>query len=48
MTLSAPMVEEPTRIFHAYLEDWEDVQVNSKGDEVHVARISAKYGGIKY
>ena len=42
------LVEEPTRTFHAYLEDWEDVQFNSKGDEVHAARISAKYGGIKY
>ena len=30
------------------MEDWEDVQFNSKGDEVHASRISAKYGGIKY
>jgi hypothetical protein len=30
------------------LEDWEDVQFNNKGDEVHAARLSAKYGGIKF
>ena len=36
---------EPKRVFHAYLEDWEDVQFNSKGDDVHAAKVLAKYEG---
>ena len=36
------------RVFHAYMEDWEKMQFNSKGDEVYAARVSAKCGGIKY
>ena len=37
------------RVFHAYLEDWEDVLFNSNGDvDIHAARISAKYGGLKF
>ena len=36
-------------MFHAYLEDWEDVLFNSNGDvDIHAARISAKYGGLKF
>ena len=37
-----------TRVLHAYLEDWENIQFGSKGDEVHAAKVSAKYGGLKY
>jgi hypothetical protein len=40
--------ENEVRVFHAYMEDWEKMQFNSKGDEVYAARVSAKYGGIKY
>jgi hypothetical protein len=36
------------RVFHAYMEDWERIQFDQKGDDVHAARVSAKYGGIKY
>ena len=39
---------ETKRVFHAYLEDWEDVQFNSKGDDVHAARVSAKYEGLGF
>ena len=39
---------EPKRVFHAYLEDWEDVQFNSKGDDVHAAKVSAKYEGLGF
>ena len=39
---------EPTRVFHAYLEDWEDCQFGSKGDDVHAARVSAKYEGLGF
>ena len=39
---------EPMRVFHAYLEDWEDVQFNSKEDDVHAARVSAKYEGLGF
>ena len=28
--------------------DWEDVQFSSKGDDIHAAAVSAKYGGLKY
>ena len=49
---SGPMVEElvvePTKVFHCYREDWEDVQFNRKGDDVHAARVSAKYGGLMF
>jgi len=41
-------VREPIRIFRAYKEDWEKAQFDSKGDDVHAAKISAKYGGLKY
>jgi hypothetical protein len=36
------------RVFHAYLEDWENMQFGSKGNEGHAAKVSAKYGGLKY
>ena len=39
---------EPARVFLCYLEDWEDVQFNRKGDDVHAARVSAKYGGLMF
>jgi hypothetical protein len=42
------LVTKEVRVFHAYLEDWEDVLFNSKGDDIHAARISAKYGGLKF
>jgi hypothetical protein len=42
------LVEAPKRIFHAYLEDWEDIQFNSKGDDAHAARVSFKHGGLMY
>jgi hypothetical protein len=29
------------------MEDWEKISLNSKGDEVHAVRVSAKYSGIK-
>ena len=40
-------------IFECYMEPWEKVKFNSMGvncksDDLHAARISAKYGGIKY
>jgi hypothetical protein len=35
---------ETTRVFHCYLEDWEDVQFGRKGDDVYAARVSAKNG----
>jgi hypothetical protein len=38
------LVTKEVRVFHAYLEDWEDVLFNSKGDDIHAAQISAKYG----
>jgi hypothetical protein len=40
--------ENEVRVFHAYMEDWEKIQFNSKGEEVYAVRVSAKYGGIKY
>ena len=39
---------EPKIVFHAYLEDWEDVQFNSKGDDVHAAKVLAKYEGLGF
>jgi hypothetical protein len=41
-------VREPIQIFRAYKEDWEKVQFDVKGDDVHTAEILAKYGGLKY
>ena len=41
-------VREPIRIFRAYKEEWEKVQFDSKGDDIHAAKLSAKYGGLKY
>jgi hypothetical protein len=35
------------RVFHAYLEDWENMQFGCKGDEVHAAKVSARYEGLK-
>ena len=35
-------------MFYAYKEDWEEVQFSSKGDDIHAARVLAKYGGLKY
>jgi hypothetical protein len=49
---SAPIVahlkSRQLRVFYAYKEDWEEVQFSSKGDDIHAARVSAKYGGLKY
>ena len=39
---------EPKRVSHAYLEDWEDVQFNSKGDDVHAAKVLTKYEGLGF
>ena len=39
---------EPKRVFHAYLEDWEDLQFNSKGDDDHAARVLAKSEGLGF
>jgi hypothetical protein len=39
---------EPERVFHAFQEDWEDIQFGRKGDDVHAAKVSAKYGGLIY
>ena len=39
---------EPERVFHACQEDWEDIQFRRKGDDVHAAKVSAKYGGLIY
>ena len=41
-------VREPIQIFGAYKEEWEKVQFDRKGDDIHVAKLSAKYGGLKY
>jgi hypothetical protein len=32
--------------FPLFLEDWQDVQFGRKGDDVHPARVSAKYGWL--
>ena len=29
-------------------EDWEDVQFGRKGDDIHAARVSAKYEGLMF
>ena len=39
---------EPKRIFRAYLENWEDVQFNRKGDDIHAAWVLAKYEGLGF
>ena len=36
------------RVFHAYFDDWENMQFGSKGDKALVAKDSAKYGALKY
>jgi hypothetical protein len=36
------------RVFKAYREPWEKVQFGPKGDDIHEAMVSAKYGGLKY
>ena len=47
-SLVEELVVEPARVFHCYLEDWEDVQFSRKGDDVHAARVSAKYEGLMF
>ena len=47
-SLVEELVVEPSRVFHSYLEDWEDVQFGRKGDDIHAARVSAKYGGLMF
>lgn len=39
---------KPTRHFKCYLEPWEEMAFDSRGDAVHAAKLSAKYGGLKY
>jgi hypothetical protein len=46
--ITEDIVIEPKRVFHAYLEEWEDMQFNSKGNDVHAARVSAKYEGLGF
>ena len=41
-------VRGPIRICRTHKEDWEKVQFDLKGDDPHAAKISAKYGGLKY
>jgi hypothetical protein len=36
------------RVVRLYKEAWECIQFDSKGDDIHAARLSAKYGGLKY
>jgi hypothetical protein len=38
----------PKRVFHVFLEYWEDVQFNSNGNDVHAARMSAMYEGLGF
>ena len=47
-SLVEELVIEPARVFHCYLEDWEDVQFGRKGDDVHAARVSAKDGRLMF
>jgi hypothetical protein len=39
---------KPVRVVRLYKEAWECNQFDSKGDDIHAARLSAKYGGLKY
>ena len=43
---SSPMVahlkSRQLRVFHAYKDDWEDVQFSLKGDDIHATEVSAK------
>jgi hypothetical protein len=41
-------IVKPVRVVRLYKEAWECVQFDSKGDDIHAARLSAKYGGLKY
>lgn len=42
------LVTKDVRVLHAYLEDWEDVQFGSKGDDIHAARVLDKHDGLKF
>ena len=46
--ISEELTIEPKRVFHAYLEDWEDHQIGSKGDDVHATKVSAKHEGLGF
>ncbi len=37
-----------TRIFRAWYEGWDNVQVNCAGDDRFAAALSAKYGGLQF
>ncbi len=41
-----PQLKE-ARVFHACLEDWENVQFGRMGDDVHPANVLTKCGGLK-
>jgi hypothetical protein len=38
----------PEKVFKCYEEDWESAQFTDKGDDLHAARITAKYRVLKY
>lgn len=45
----AASIIKPVRVFRCFKEGWECVQYDSKGDDIiHAAKLSAKYGGLKY
>lgn len=42
------VVRRKTRVFCAWIEDWEDEGINSKGCAILEQRILTKYGGLKW
>ena len=47
-TIVDDLITKDVCVFNSYLEDWDDLQFNNKGDKVHAAKLSVKYGGIKF